>query len=137
MLSNRRQIQVEWGDCDPAGIVFNPHYFAWFDGSVHALLATAGLSLRGMMQDYGIHGLPLVDTRAKFYLPTEYGDQLSIETAITQINRCAFDITHRVFKDDALATEGFETRMWTAFDPAAGRVRAKSIPEDMIRLLSR
>lgn len=31
MLINRRTIRIEWGDCDPAGIVFYPRYFEWFD----------------------------------------------------------------------------------------------------------
>ena len=29
MLINRRTIRIEWGDCDPAGIVFYPRYFEW------------------------------------------------------------------------------------------------------------
>ena len=29
MLINRRTIRIEWGDCDPACIVFYPRYFEW------------------------------------------------------------------------------------------------------------
>lgn len=32
MLTNRRTVRIEWGDCDPAGIVYFPRYFAIFDG---------------------------------------------------------------------------------------------------------
>ena len=28
MFSIRRTVRIEWGDCDPAGIVFYPRYFA-------------------------------------------------------------------------------------------------------------
>ena len=31
MLSNTRTLRIEWGDCDPAGIVFYLRYFAMFD----------------------------------------------------------------------------------------------------------
>ena len=31
MLINLRTVRVQWGDCDPAGIVFYPRYFEWFD----------------------------------------------------------------------------------------------------------
>ena len=31
MLKNTRTIRIQWGDCDPAGIVFYPRYFEWFD----------------------------------------------------------------------------------------------------------
>jgi len=33
MLINTRIVRVQWGDCDPAGIVFYPRYFEWFDAS--------------------------------------------------------------------------------------------------------
>jgi hypothetical protein len=29
VLINRRTIRIEWGDCDPACIVFYPRYFEW------------------------------------------------------------------------------------------------------------
>jgi len=31
MLKNTHTQTIEWGDCDPAGIVFYPRYFAYFD----------------------------------------------------------------------------------------------------------
>ena len=41
-LSNTRTVRIEWGDCDPAGIIFYPRYFEIFDGST-ALLFEAKL----------------------------------------------------------------------------------------------
>ena len=38
MLVNKRTVRIEWGDCDPAGIVYYPRYFAIFDHSTaHAV----------------------------------------------------------------------------------------------------
>lgn len=34
---HRRTLQVEWGDCDAAGIVHFPRYFAWFDAVLQQL----------------------------------------------------------------------------------------------------
>ncbi len=31
MLVARRERKIEWGDCDPAKIVYNPRFFDWFD----------------------------------------------------------------------------------------------------------
>ncbi len=42
MLVNRRTIRIEWGDCDPAGIVFYPRYFEWFDACSTGLFEAAG-----------------------------------------------------------------------------------------------
>ena len=41
MLVNSRVVRIEWGDCDPAGIVYYPRYFAFFDASTSALLERA------------------------------------------------------------------------------------------------
>lgn len=136
MLVNRRTVTVEWGDCDPNGIVFNPNYYAWFDAALHGLLKSVGLSLTRMMAEDGIDGLPLAENRTKFMLPARQDDVLTIETAVTAVNRCAFELTHRVFKDEALAVEYVETRVLTAFDAAAGRVKAHPLPAPMAALLS-
>ena len=31
MLTVTRTVRIEWGDCDPAGIVYFPRYFEYFD----------------------------------------------------------------------------------------------------------
>ena len=41
MLTNTRRLAIEWGDCDAAGIVFYPRYFAMFDASTAYLLEKA------------------------------------------------------------------------------------------------
>ena len=41
MLSNTRIIRVQWGDCDPAGIVYYPRYFEWFDACTILLFEKA------------------------------------------------------------------------------------------------
>ena len=45
MVISRRRIRVDWGHCDPAGIVFYPNYFRWFDQCTSALFESAGLPL--------------------------------------------------------------------------------------------
>ena len=136
MLSHSRTIHVEFGDCDPSGIVFHPHYFAWFDASVHGLLRAAGTTLEDLVDEFQIAGIPLAETRLKFHLPARQGDTLQLTTEVTAIHRCAFDLQHRLLKDGILAAEGSETRVWTAFDPAQARVRAQALPQRMLRLLS-
>src|SRR5882762_620340 len=54
MLKNRKTIRIDWGDCDPAGIIFFPRYFSYFDACTHALLEHAGCRQRDMQSAYGI-----------------------------------------------------------------------------------
>ena len=67
MLMNKRTVLVEFGHCDPSGIVYNPNYFIWFDMSVHALLARGGLSLKEMIAEFDIDGIPVVNTSPSFW----------------------------------------------------------------------
>ena len=43
MLISRRDVEISWGDCDPADIVYFPNYFRWFDASTAHHFATAAL----------------------------------------------------------------------------------------------
>src|SRR4249919_2310339 len=36
-IVSRKKIHIEWGDCDPAQIVYFPRYFAYFDACTTAL----------------------------------------------------------------------------------------------------
>ena len=134
-LIHRRALTIEWGDCDPAGIVFYPRYFAMFDASTAALFAAAlGMPKIAWTKRFGILGIPMVDTRASFSIPSAYGDEVVIESRVTAFRRSSFDIHHRLLKaDGAVGVEGFETRVWTARDPAdPARIRATPIPAEVV-----
>jgi 4-hydroxybenzoyl-CoA thioesterase len=134
MLTNTRTVRIEWGDCDPAGIVFYPRYFEIFDACTAALFERAtGLSKYDMIAQYDFVGIPMVDTRAKFIIPSRFGDDIDVETTVTEFRRSSFDVQHRVRKQGALAIEGFETRVWVGKDPAdASKIKARPIPPDVI-----
>jgi 4-hydroxybenzoyl-CoA thioesterase len=128
MLMNLRTIRVQWGDCDPAGIVFYPRYFEWFDASTILLFEKAtGLKKIEMLERYGGAGLALLEARAVFKVASHYGEDLEIETEISEFRRSSFFVRHRVTKQGVVALEGFETRLWTVRDPA-DKSRLKSAP---------
>jgi 4-hydroxybenzoyl-CoA thioesterase len=137
MLTNRRGVRIVWGDCDPAGIVYYPRYFEMFDTSTTALFERAlGMTKFQFVKAYDSVGYPMVDTRARFILPTRYGDDVVIETTITEIKRSSFSVTHRIVKDGELAVEGFETRVWVGRDPGdPDRIKAKALPEEIVAKL--
>ena len=66
MLVNSRAVRIEWGDCDPAGIVYYPRYFAFFDASTSALLERAlGMTKHHYLKAYDFSGHPLVNARSR------------------------------------------------------------------------
>ena len=136
MFTNRRKIQIEWGDCDPAGIVYYPRYFAYFDNCTAALFAAAGLPKHEMLRHYKIIGIPMVDTRARFLAPSRYGDEVEIESGITQWRRSSFDVRHHLYRGKDLAVECFETRVWAGRSPSdADKIEGQSVPEEVIKKL--
>jgi 4-hydroxybenzoyl-CoA thioesterase len=138
MLTNTRTLRIEWGDCDPAGIVFYPRYFAMFDTSTAYLMErAAGMSKFDYLKHYKFVGHPIVETRAIFRVPTRFGDEVSIETAVVGCGRSSIKIEHRLSKAGVLAVEGFETRVFVAHDPAdPEKLKSQPIPLDLAARLT-
>ncbi|MET4290487.1 4-hydroxybenzoyl-CoA thioesterase [Bradyrhizobium sp. LB8.2] len=133
MFVNRRDVQIQWGDCDPANIVYYPRYFAMFDDSTSTLFEVAGFSKQDLVKKYGLVGIPMVDTRAKFYIPSTYGDWITIETKIESIKRSSFEVKHSVYKGEALAIEGFETRVLVGRYPVnPDKLKSAPFPAEMV-----
>ncbi len=132
MLSNRKEIQVEWGDCDPAGIVYFPRFFEYFDACTNALFEKAGFRNAEMLRAYGLLGIPMVDTRAQFYAPASFGEIVTIESRISEWGRSSFHVEHKLYKGQQLAAEGTEKRVWTVRDPLAKNgMRSEAIPAEV------
>ena len=80
MFSNTRHLRIEWGDCDPAGIVFYPRYFAMFDTSTTEMMEAAiGMSKFDYLKAFKFIGHPIVETRAIFRIPNRFGDRVAID----------------------------------------------------------
>jgi len=130
MLTNRQKIRIEWGDCDPAGIVYFPRYFEFFDACTRALFERAGLFKRDMLKTYDIAGIPVVDMKASFMIPSRFGDDVVVESSITKWGTSSFVVHHRLMKGEAIAIECFETRVWAARPNGdTEKLTARSIPE--------
>jgi 4-hydroxybenzoyl-CoA thioesterase len=134
MFTTSRMVRIEWGDCDPAGIVFYPRYFAMFNHSTELVVERAvGMKKQALYQRYGFGGIPSVHSKARFLLPTRFGDDVEIESTITRVGRTSFSLQHKLSLDGALAVEGEETRVWVVRDPSrAGEFRAQPMPDEMV-----
>jgi 4-hydroxybenzoyl-CoA thioesterase len=137
MFVNRRKVRIEWGDCDPAGIVYYPRYFAMFDHSTAMLLETAtGYTKYQMTKKYDFVGFPMIDTGAKFMIPSKFGDDIVIETTISELGTSSFNISHKVWKGDQLAIEAHEKRVWVGKHPEdPARIKSKPIPDEVANKL--
>jgi len=132
VLSNRKDIHVEWGDCDPAGIVYFPRFFEYFDACTNALFEAAGFRKAEMLKHYGLVGIPLVEASAQFHAPASFGDMLTIESRIVEWGNSSFRVEHELYKSGVLAAQGREKRVWTVRDVGAKTgIRGQQIPEEV------
>ena len=131
-LRNTREVRIDWGDCDPAGIIFYPRYFEIFDASTSALFERAlGLTKIELLKTYNFSGFPLVRTRASFLQPTRYGDDVTVESMIT-FGHSSFEIEHRLSLKGVTCVECQEKRVWVVRD-AGGRLKSRLVPEEVLR----
>jgi 4-hydroxybenzoyl-CoA thioesterase len=139
MLTSTRSTRIEWCDCDPAGIIFYPRYFEIFDTSTTVLIERAlGMKKIEYLKAYDFAGHPVVETRARFRIPTCYGDEVEIDTALVECGRSSFKLEHRLRKAGALAVEATETRVWVvrrADDPK--RFGSHPFPPDVLARFNR
>jgi len=133
MRVHRKQIHVEWGDCDPAGIVYFPRYFEYFDACTNALFESVGLPKPELLRTYGIMGIPLVEAQARYIAPSSFGDTVLVETCITEWKNSSFRVEHKLYRGEILAVEATEVRVWTVrvgSDPK--RIESRPIPREVI-----
>ncbi len=129
---NSRTVRIEWGDCDPAGIIFYPRYFEIFDASTAALFERAlGMTKLKQLKAFNFAGYPLARTRAQFRRPTRFGDDVVVDSKVT-FSRASFEIEHRLSLDGILCVECSETRVWVVRDEATGGIKSHPVPDEVL-----
>lgn len=125
------EVRVEFGDCDPAGIVWFPNFFRWIDAASRHFFIECGVpSWQDTRQSMGLIGTPLVDTQASFVQTASYGDVLQIHTQISEWRNKSFVQTYRVMRGDDEIMRCTEVRIFAADKPGGG-IRAMAVPEDI------
>jgi 4-hydroxybenzoyl-CoA thioesterase len=134
---SRWQFTIEWGYCDPAGIVFNSRFFEFFDWGTWTLFEAAlGTRPPDLAAAFGILGLPLVDTGARFLAPARFGDPVELTSEVSEFRRSSFDVAHRLFVRGELAVEGHETRVWAVRDATdSAAIRSSPVPAEVVARL--
>ena len=128
-----RLYRIEWGQCDPAGIVFAPRYLDMFTENMVRMFESAGVpNMRDKTGPYAGVGTPSVEVSARFLRPASYGDEVLVESAAPEFGNSSFTIAYRLLLDGATCVEATEKRVWTVRDPSrpAG-LRAERVPDEI------
>jgi 4-hydroxybenzoyl-CoA thioesterase len=130
----RREITIAWAHCDPAGIVFNPRFFEFFDTNTWGLFEAAlGVKQHDLAATYSIVGIALVDARGNFMRPCAFGDTVEVVSRVSEFRRSSFDVEHKLINNGEVAVEGRESRVWAVRrtdDP--DKITTAPIPPEVI-----
>ena len=121
--------KVEWGDCDPAGIIFYPRYYHFMDGAFQDFAASLGFSQRSLREEHGLIGTPLVDTGCRFLSPLTHGDAAVIDVTVEHVGASSFRLAYAFRCDDRRTAEGFETRVFAR--ETGGAIAKAEIPGEI------
>ena len=124
-------VQLHWGDCDPAGIIFYPTYFRWFDAATWALFASVGYPAKRMRAEY--LAMPLVAADCEFKAPAGQQDRAEVRSRIVRWGGKSFVVRHEVVRDDGtLLARGSETRVWGRYvDGPGSPLKGRAIGEEL------
>ena len=126
-------VNVQFGDCDPAGIVFFPNFSRWMDEASLAFFMAQGVPpWRELVKTRGIIGTPLLEIHTKFLRPATYGETIHVQTTVEDWAAKTFRHRHVVKRGDVVLCEGTEVRAFCIRDPGnPDRIKAIPVPEDI------
>jgi acyl-CoA thioester hydrolase len=102
--SHTHQIRVRYGECDPQGVVFNAHYFAYFDIALTELWRDA-LGGYAAMMDAGVD-LQVVEAAARYKAPARFDDLVDVTIEVTKLGTTSMVTGLAIRRGDTLLVEG-------------------------------
>ncbi len=125
------RVQLQWGECDPAGIIFYPTYFHWFDAATWNMFAEAGYHAKRLRAEH--LAMPLVAASCEFKHPAEQQDRAEVRSRILRWGGKSFVVGHDVVREDGtLLAKGSETRVWGRYESGPGSsMKGQTISEEL------
>lgn len=89
-------LDVRFGDCDPAGIVYFPRFFDFFHQAMESWFpAELGLGYDEFVRDRKL-GFPAVHTEADFKRPSRFGERIEVHLRVTKLGRSSIGLGYEI-----------------------------------------
>ncbi|HUY02433.1 1,4-dihydroxy-2-naphthoyl-CoA hydrolase [mine drainage metagenome] len=120
-------VLVRFSHCDPAGIIFYPHYFVMFNGLVedwfnHAL----GIDYAGFITNRRT-GLPMVNIQCDFVAPSKIGEVITLTLQVERIGNSSLKLKVHALYESQIRIKAQLTVCVSSFETG----RAVPIPDDL------
>jgi len=87
------RLRVRFHECDPQGVVFNAHYFSYFDVALTEMWRAAFGSYATVVQ--GGTDVVVVEAGATFRAPARFDDEVDVELAIERLGTTSISSSKR------------------------------------------
>lgn len=122
-----RSVPVRFSHCDPAGIVYFPHYFDIFNGLIEDWYGEElGCDYAELVMG-SRYGFPFVHLECDFKVPSRMGDVIDLTLLVERIGRSSLGIAIVCHKD---GVERLRARMVTAMMSLETR-KAVPLPDEL------
>ena len=124
-----RTVPIRFSHCDPAGIVYFPHYFDMFNGLIEDWYTEQlGVDYATMISS-DRHGFPFVHIETDFKVPSRMGERLDLTLLVERVGRSSLSI---VIVGHLAGVERLRARLVTALVSLATH-RSADIPDALRR----
>ena len=131
--------RVRWSEVDMQKVVFNGHYFNYFDFAVYeswkamlaAGMAAGGAGLKGRF-DAWMHNIYVVKASAEYHAPAHFDDDLDVGVRVAKLGRSSMRTVVEIHRGDTHLITG--ELIYVYKDPVANA--PAPIPDEFRRLIS-
>lgn len=124
------RLRPRYAECDQQGVVFNAHYFAYFDVVLTEVWRDSGIPYDGMIAS----GTDMVvaEASARFHAPARFDEEIDLEWWITRLGNTGMTSRVDVKRAGQLLVEGELRHVFMGIEAGAKR----SIPDEIRRALA-
>ena len=119
------RLRVRFHECDPQGVVFNAHYFAYFDIALTEMWREAFGSYGEVVA--GGTDVVVVEASATFRAPARFDDELDVELRVDRLGTTSMAMAAAIRRDGEELVNG---RMVHVFIDTATMAK-RAIPDHM------
>jgi 4-hydroxybenzoyl-CoA thioesterase len=87
-----RTVAIRFSHCDPAGIVYFPHYFDMFNGLIEDWYSDLGVNYADLIMG-SKQGFPFVHIECDFKIPSRMGEFLDLTLLVERVGRSSLGLT--------------------------------------------
>jgi 4-hydroxybenzoyl-CoA thioesterase/acyl-CoA thioester hydrolase len=121
------EVAIRFGHCDPAGIVYTPHYFDMFNGVIEQFYPSAlGIDYYALIRERRL-GPGYGHAACDFFAPSLMGEVMEVAVAVERIGRASYTLILHAMKADKEAVRGRFVTVMTSLDS----FRTTPIPDDV------